>query len=121
MAYTSRPGSVVQPGSASAPGFRQPSNYSAVSSQQSSALSARIATKKAELDNLKQLRDMSSTLAMQMQALENKLGTLKDGTEAKATAIQTPMEQGTENLRSPVMPATLVRIPTEEQSYPSGS
>lgn len=49
--------------------------------QQSSALAARIASKKAELDNLKELRDLSGVLASQMQALEEKLSTLKDGTE----------------------------------------
>jgi hypothetical protein len=36
------------------------------------ALSARIAAKKAELENLRQLRDLSGTLAIQMQALDNK-------------------------------------------------
>lgn len=50
-------------------------------SQPSSALSTRIAAKKAELENLRQLRDLSGTLAMQMQALESKIATLKDGTE----------------------------------------
>jgi hypothetical protein len=58
--------------------MRQPSGSQ---SQQSSALSARIAVKKAELENLRQLRDLSGTLAMQMQALESKVSTLKDGTE----------------------------------------
>lgn len=56
-------------------GLRQPT------SQPSSALSTRIAAKKAELENLRQLRDLSGTLAMQMQALESKVATLKDGTE----------------------------------------
>lgn len=72
MAYSSRPTSML-PGSSLRPGGSQ--------SQQSSALSARIAAKKAELENLRQLRDLSGTLAMQMQALENKVSTLKDGTE----------------------------------------
>lgn len=67
MSY-SRPTSII-PG-----GLRQPS-------QPSSALSTRIASKKAELENLRQLRDLSGTLAMQMQALESKIATLKDGTE----------------------------------------
>jgi DASH complex subunit DAD2 len=44
-------------------------------------LSARIAAKKAELENLRQLRDLSGTLATQMQALETKVSTLNDGTE----------------------------------------
>ena len=47
----------------------------------SPALLARIEEKKAELDNLKQLRDLSSAVAGQMEALEQKLATLSDGTE----------------------------------------
>ncbi|MBZ6432271.1 MAG: hypothetical protein LBE64_14610 [Acinetobacter pittii] len=62
--------------------MRQPSGSQ---SQQSSALSARIAAKKAELENLRQLRDLSGTLAIQMQALDNKISTLKDGTEGWST------------------------------------
>lgn len=61
--------------------FRPPNHSSAVAQQQSSALAARIASKKAELENLRQLRDMSCALAEQMQALEIKIGTLRDGTE----------------------------------------
>lgn len=61
--------------------MRQPSGQHAISQQQSSALAGRIASKKAELDNLKQLRDLSGALSGQMQALEEKIGTLKDGTE----------------------------------------
>lgn len=41
----------------------------------------RVEAKRAELENLKQLRDLSGTLASQMQALEEKLGTLRDGAE----------------------------------------
>lgn len=44
-------------------------------------LLARIEEKKAELENLKQLRDLSAGLAGQMQMLEEKLSTLSDGTE----------------------------------------
>jgi DASH complex subunit DAD2 len=68
------------PGS-SAAALRQPNQVG--SQQQSSALAARIASKKAELDNLIQLRDMSQALATQMEALQSKLETLKDGTECK--------------------------------------
>lgn len=50
-------------------------------SQQATVLAMRIESKKAELENLKQLRDLSDALAGQMQALEEKLATLKDGTE----------------------------------------
>ena len=46
-------------------------------------LSARINEKKAELESLRQLRDLSGGLAAQMQALEEKLSTLSDGTEGK--------------------------------------
>lgn len=48
---------------------------------QSPILLARINEKKAELENLKQLRDLSAGLAGQMQMLEEKLATLSDGTE----------------------------------------
>lgn len=44
-------------------------------------LLTRISEKKAELENLKQLRDLSAGLAAQMQTLEEKLSTLSDGTE----------------------------------------
>lgn len=77
MAYSSRPTSML-PGA----GLRQPS-------QPSSALSTRIAAKKAELENLRQLRDLSGTLAMQMQALESKIATLKDGTEGSFLPLST--------------------------------
>lgn len=48
---------------------------------QSPILIARINEKRAELENLKQLRDMSAELAAQMQTLEEKLSMLSDGTE----------------------------------------
>ena len=53
------------------------------SSGQSPMLVTRINEKKAELENLKQLRDLSGGLAAQMQALEDKLSTLSDGTEGQ--------------------------------------
>jgi DASH complex subunit DAD2 len=49
--------------------------------QQAVVLAARIESKKAELDNLRQLRDLSNSLAERMQALEDRIGTLKEGTE----------------------------------------
>jgi DASH complex subunit DAD2 len=52
---------------------------------QSPILQARINEKKAELENLKQLRDLSAGLAGQMQMLEEKLSTLSDGTEGMDT------------------------------------
>lgn len=54
---------------------------SAAGSAQSPALLARIEEKKAELQNLKELRDLSAAVASQMEALEQKLSTLSDGTE----------------------------------------
>ena len=51
------------------------------SSGQSPLLVARISEKRAELENLKQLKDLSAGLAAQMQSLEEKLSMLSDGTE----------------------------------------
>ena len=51
------------------------------SNGQSPVLVARINEKKVELENLKQLRDLSGQLAGQMQMLEDKLATLANGTE----------------------------------------
>lgn len=55
----------------------------AASTGQSPALVARVNEKKAELENLKELRDLSAAVASQMEALEQKLATLSDGTEGK--------------------------------------
>ena len=60
--------------------MRQPS-IGSQNAPQSSALAARIAAKKSELENLKQLKELSGALATQMGALEEKLATLRDGTE----------------------------------------
>lgn len=54
---------------------------------QSPMLMARINEKKAELENLKQLRDLSGGLAAQMQALEEKLSTLSNGTEGLTNGL----------------------------------
>ena len=61
---------------------------SQASAGQSPMLVARINEKKAELESLKQLRDLSGGLAAQMQALEEKLSTLSDGTEGEPFNIQ---------------------------------
>ena len=47
----------------------------------SPVLLSRIQEKKMELENLRQLRDMSAELARQMETLETKLSTLSNGTE----------------------------------------
>ena len=61
--------------------LRQASTSNSTSNGQSPILLARINEKKAELENLKQLKDLSAALAGQMQMLEDKLATLSDGTE----------------------------------------
>lgn len=66
------------------PSLRHPSmGHPQATMGQSPMLIARINEKKAELDNLKQLRDLSGGLAAQMQALEEKLSTLSEGTEGE--------------------------------------
>ena len=52
-------------------------------SSQSPALIARIEEKKLELENLKELRDLSAAVANQMEALQQRLSTLSDGTEGR--------------------------------------
>lgn len=54
---------------------------SASTGGQSPALLARIEEKKAELESLRELRDLSAAVATQMEALEQKLSTLSNGTE----------------------------------------
>ncbi|KLJ08382.1 hypothetical protein EMPG_16188 [Blastomyces silverae] len=111
-----------------------------LSSQQSSPLAARIASKRLELENLRQLRDVSGALASQMEALEEKLTTLKDGTEAVAcvmanwgnvlsaismasTKVAAASERDhdaerketeKDEQKAPPLPSTLVRIPAEQ-------
>lgn len=51
------------------------------SAAQSPALVARIEEKKAELEHLQDLKDLSAAVATQMEALEQKLSTLSDGTQ----------------------------------------
>jgi DASH complex subunit DAD2 len=80
MAYAPRPTTIFPSGSSSSSSLRQPS-IGSQNAQPSSALAARIASKKAELENLKQLKELSGALAAQMGVLEEKLSTLRDGTE----------------------------------------
>ncbi|PWY66153.1 hypothetical protein BO94DRAFT_561439 [Aspergillus sclerotioniger CBS 115572] len=142
MAYMSR-STAMFPAGASASSSRQPNQQSSITQQQSSVLATRIASKRAELDNLRQLCDMSEALASQMKALQDKLVTLKDGTEAvacvlanwdnvlraismastKAASMEYPAEYRSDSTTrkapdgSP-MPATLVRIPVAKQEKP---
>ncbi|TVY82246.1 DASH complex subunit DAD2 [Lachnellula suecica] len=131
MSYSSRPlpSHLRQPS--------MPGNSNSASTGQSPILLARINEKKAELENLKQLRDLSAGLAGQMQMLEEKLATLSDGTEAVAmvlgnwhnvlraismASMKIPKPKDTEDSGSydtkkvdaeGQLPQTLVRIPTE--------
>ncbi|KAK8086304.1 hypothetical protein PG994_001278 [Apiospora phragmitis] len=108
------------------------SNLNAQSTGQSAALLARINEKKAELENLKELRELSAAVANEMEALEQKLSTLSDGTEAIATVLNNwhnvlrainmasakipkPREdkETTSDGETTPLPQTLVRIPTE--------
>ncbi|KAF2142378.1 uncharacterized protein K452DRAFT_318033 [Aplosporella prunicola CBS 121167] len=102
----------------------------------SPALVARVNEKKAELANLKELQALSAGLADQMETLEQKLGTLSDGTEAVAAVLSNwhnvlrainmasmkipkPKENeeqegaGAEAGEEVPLPQTLVRIPTQ--------
>ncbi|KAL8830216.1 MAG: hypothetical protein Q9191_001556 [Dirinaria sp. TL-2023a] len=101
-------------------------------------LVARINEKRAELENLKRLRDLSSGLAMQMQTLEQKISTLSNGTEAVAAVLSNwhnvlraikmasvivpkpPAEDQvaegrTDSIPRVILPQTLVRIPVDPQ------
>lgn len=61
--------------------IRQPSMSGNPNSGPPPALVARVNEKKAELENLKSLRELSAAAASQMEELEQKLATLSDGTE----------------------------------------
>ncbi|KAI8252643.1 DASH complex subunit DAD2 [Colletotrichum sp. SAR 10_99] len=78
MSYPTRSLSTRLPGTGS---------QNASSAGPSPMLVARIAEKKAELEHLRELRDLSAAVAGQMEALEQKLSTLSDGTEAIAMVI----------------------------------
>jgi len=67
--------------------LRHPASSSTSSSQSQSHLQSRIASKRAELENLRQLRDLSADLATQLTALEEKLATLRDGTQSVALVL----------------------------------
>jgi len=63
------------------------------SQQQSPVLLARIAEKKAELANLKDLQALSGGLADQMQMLADKLSTLSDGTEGMSGVARRKLDR----------------------------
>lgn len=63
----------------------------ALPARESPVLAARIAEKKAELANLKELQALSAGLADQMQSLADKLTTLSDGTEGNLYPSSLPL------------------------------
>jgi DASH complex subunit DAD2 len=62
-------------------------SLSTSNTQSQNHLQSRIASKRAELENLRQLRDLSANLAAQLGALEAKLATLRDGTQSVALVL----------------------------------
>ncbi|KAL8702157.1 MAG: hypothetical protein Q9201_004549 [Fulgogasparrea decipioides] len=107
-------------------GLRHPSlGAPQASSGQSPMLLARINEKKAELEDLKQLRDLSANLAAQVQTLQEKLSTLSDGTEVLQAINMASMKipkpkiaeggDATEIVSETALPQTLVRIPVEQE------
>ncbi|TKA53915.1 hypothetical protein B0A49_10056 [Cryomyces minteri] len=130
MSYSSRP---------LPPHLRHPSASSVSNgSGQSPVLLARIKEKQLELENLRQLRDLSAGLAGQMQILEEKLATLADGTEGTAVmsnwhnvlraihmastampklGVEDRAQTGDDAVKQDPavpLPQTLVRIPTQQ-------
>ena len=73
-------------------------------SGQSPVLVARITEKRAELENLKQLRDLSAGLAAQMQTLEEKLSMLSDGAEGLLEFLKKPCSAAADKQRTTVQP-----------------
>ncbi|EGX44731.1 hypothetical protein AOL_s00188g69 [Orbilia oligospora ATCC 24927] len=69
------------------PGFQLAFGGVGGAGAQQPQLISRINEKKIELENLKQLRDLSANLAKQLRELEAKLGTLSDGSEVVATVL----------------------------------
>ncbi|KAI5289829.1 hypothetical protein KEM54_003120 [Ascosphaera aggregata] len=90
---------------------------SGLSGQQLSSLSSRVEAKRTELENLQQLRDASALLASRMQELEQKLSTLRHGTEGMRSNASVAMldRKGTDDTESQgaTLPTALVRIPVE--------
>jgi len=104
------------------------------------SLQTRINQKRTELENLQALRALSAQLATQMSTLEQKLATLRDGTEAVAEVLQNwngvlgvlgmvgqklpgldagaegaQAEGDGEGVREQSLPPTLVRVPVQQQ------
>lgn len=64
------------------------SSFAVSGAGQSPALVARVNEKRAELENLRELRDLSAAVAAQMESLEQKLAILSDGTEGVSVVLR---------------------------------
>ncbi|KAK7978329.1 hypothetical protein PG996_004372 [Apiospora saccharicola] len=96
------------------------SNPNAQSTGQSAALLSRINEKKAELESLKELRELSAAVANEMEALEQKLSTLSDGTEVLAAAIATVLNNWHNVLRAINMASAKIPRPSEDKETTGG-
>lgn len=74
--------------------MRQPSMGGNASTGPPPALVARVNEKRAELEHLNELRELSAAMASQMEALEQKLSTLSDGTEGMPPVVVSHSRQG---------------------------
>ncbi|KAK2735970.1 hypothetical protein FQN57_001043 [Myotisia sp. PD_48] len=114
------------------------------SGNQPSNLAARVAAKRAELENIQRLRDASIALTTQLETLEAKLATLHDGAQAVAYVManfdnvlkvvnlassalpqnKLPVVASTESAMDnikhskPPLPTPVVRVPIHESTIP---
>ncbi|KIX04117.1 uncharacterized protein Z518_07670 [Rhinocladiella mackenziei CBS 650.93] len=85
MSSAPRPTSLYSSSNTSNTSALRPSSQ--LQSHSQSALQTRINAKRTELENLRQLRDLSANLAGQLAALEQKLSTLRNGTQSVALVL----------------------------------
>ena len=117
--------------------YAQPNHTTQSTSSSNSALQSRINQKRQELENLRQLRDLSAHLATQMGTLEEKLATLRDGTEAVSEVLKNwsnvmgvlrmvggqlgKVAVQEKQMEEDRLPGTLVRIPIEISEEKAGT
>jgi hypothetical protein len=89
-------------------------------SQQSTFLQQKIADKKTELANLKDLQALSGGLADQMQMLADKLQTLSDGTEGTSRCIKPGTGARLCQNTKPGREKSLTRSQLSRQCFPTG-
>ncbi|KIV83767.1 hypothetical protein PV11_05762 [Exophiala sideris] len=87
MSYAQRPTNIYPTSSKSSLTNHTSTSISSLRQPSQSLLQTRINAKRAELDNLRQLRDLSANLASQLSTLEAKLTTLRDGTQSVALVL----------------------------------